>query len=116
MATDNALLSLFVEKLADALLRRTNGAVRSVDTADHSVGAAPRGRRKKHAKRSSLRISRTTTALLAHIKSNKGQRIEQIAAALNIPTSDLKYPAQKLLADGQVKTKGAKRGTTYFMA
>ena len=116
MATEHALLTLFVDKLAEALIRRTNGPARSADHAERfaPAGAPKAGKRKKHAKRSSLRIARATTALLAHIKANRGQRIEQIAVALDIPTSDLKYPAQKLLADNKVKTKGAKRGTTYF--
>jgi hypothetical protein len=54
--------------------------------------------------------------LLAQINAKRGQRIEQIAAAMKVPTNDLKLPAQKLLADKKVKTKGQKRGTQCFPA
>ena len=67
-------------------------------------------------KKSPLLIKRTTAALLAHIKSSPGERIEQIAKAIGVPTSELKLPAQKLIADKDVKTKGQKRGTQYFAA
>ena len=73
-------------------------------------------RRRKGAKRSASTIASTTAALLAHIKANKGERIEQIAKALKVSTTDLKLPAAKLVAEKQVKTTGAKRGTKYFAA
>ena len=73
-------------------------------------------RRRKGGKRSASSIASTTTALLAHIKANKGERIEQIAKALKVSTADLKVSASKLIEEKKVKTTGEKRGTKYFAA
>ena len=61
-------------------------------------------------------MAKLTSALLGHIKSNPGQRIEQIALELKVPTSELRLPTQKLLTGKDVKTKGQRRGTHYFAA
>ena len=116
MAAKNDLLTLLIDRFADALAQRLDVTRRAGEARSQASAAGIRGKRKKGAKRSPTLIARTTAALLAHIKSNKGQRIEQIAAAMKAPTNDLKLPAQKLLADKKVKTKGQKRGTQYFPA
>jgi hypothetical protein len=51
-----------------------------------------------------------------YIASHPGQRIEQIGKALGETTKDLRLPAQKLIAEKLVKTKGARRGMTYSPA
>lgn len=107
------VFSLFIDQLADAVAQRLNGG-RQPKSASAAAPAAAGGRRKKGAKRSSAEIAGTTSALLAYITANKGLRIEQIAKAMRVSTSDLKLPAQNLLGDKLVKTKGQKRGTQYF--
>jgi hypothetical protein len=54
------------------------------------------------------------TRILAHLKANPDQRIEQIARALGTDTNALKSPMLKLLArPAKLARKGAGRGTTY---
>jgi len=80
------------------------------------AGAGPKAARmrEKGAKRSPDELEKLTTQLLAHIKSNAGQRIEQIAQGMNVSTKELNLPAKKLLAKKVIKTKGHKRATQYF--
>jgi len=52
--------------------------------------------------------------LHGYIAKNPGQRIEQIAASLDISTKELNLPAKKLISEKKLSTKGQKRATTYF--
>lgn len=81
------------------------------------VRGAGRGRaasREKGAKRPPDEIERLTSRLLDYVKSNPGQRIEQIADGMGTSTKELNLPAKKLIAGKQLKTKGQKRATQYF--
>jgi hypothetical protein len=78
---------------------------------------AGRGRaasREKGAKRPPDEIERLTSRLLDYVKSNPGQRIEQIADGMGTSTKELNLPAKKLISGKQLKTKGQKRATQYF--
>jgi hypothetical protein len=75
--------------------------------------SAKPARRAKGERRSSADVDATAAKLLAYIKANDGKRIDEIAKVMNVHTSDLKLPAQKLLAAKSVKTSGQKRGTKY---
>ena len=125
------ILTSFIDQFASAVAERVgahsssgsnrgNEAARSASKARSPVQAHPGAgvpkRRRKGGKRPAEVIEQTTSALLAHIKENAGQRIEQIAKALKTQTSDLKLSAIKLLAAKKVKTKGERRGTTYHPA
>jgi hypothetical protein len=77
-----------------------------------AAAAAPRAARS--GKRSSEDVLAMADSLLAYVKKNEGQRLEQIAAGLATSTKELQLPVQKLFAAKSIKTKGAKRGTTYF--
>ncbi len=82
-----------------------------------AVRTGGRGRsasREKGAKRPPDEIERLTSRLLDYIKSNPGQRIEQIADGMGTSTKELNLPAKKLIAGKQLKTKGQKRATQYF--
>src|SRR5713226_6877556 len=114
MAGGNALWELLIDRFAEALAQNLDGVRRAGEARPQASLPGIRRKRKKGAKRSPVLIAKTTAALLAHINAKRGQRIEQIAVAMKIPTNDLKLPAQKLLADKKVKTKGQKRGTQYF--
>lgn len=81
------------------------------------VARGGRGRivvREKGAKRPPEEIERLTEQLLGYVKSNPGQRIEQIADGMGISTKELNLPAKKLIAGKQFRTKGQKRATQYF--
>lgn len=79
-----------------------------------AAAAAGGGKRGKGEKRPKDEIAKVQTQVLAHIRANPGQRIEQINKVLGTRTPDLALPLKKLIADGAVSTKGARRATTYF--
>jgi hypothetical protein len=72
------------------------------------------GRRAKGAKRAADEIEQTKARLYDYIKSNPGQRVEQINKALGTSTKDLALPIKKLMADKAVRSEGEKRATAYF--
>jgi hypothetical protein len=52
--------------------------------------------------------------VLAYVKANPDQRVEQIAKGLGTDTKTLKLPISKLLArPAKLSRKGQRRGTTY---
>ncbi|MCC7539259.1 MAG: hypothetical protein IT379_23755 [Deltaproteobacteria bacterium] len=55
-------------------------------------------------------------ALLSHIQSNPGARMEEISRVIGVPTKKLQGPAAKLLAAGSVRREGETRATKYFPA
>ena len=65
-------------------------------------------------RRSSESVEQMGEALLAQIKKSPGQRGEQIAAELGTDTKTMRLPMQKLIGAKLVKTKGQKRGMTYY--
>lgn len=82
--------------------------------ASRSVGRGRSASREKGAKRPPDEIERLTGRLHDYIKSNPGQRIEQIAEGMGTSTKELNLPAKKLIAGKQLKTRGQKRATQYF--
>lgn len=89
--------------------RSTGGGGSSAPSSSSS--SAKRG---KGEKRPKAEIVKLQEQVLSHIRSNPGQRIELINKVLGTKTSDLALPLKKLIADGAVDTKGARRATTYF--
>jgi hypothetical protein len=76
------------------------------------TSAAPRAAaRAKGAKRTPDELEALTNNVLAHIKKNPGQRVEQIAEALGTTTKELALPIIKL--GKALKTQGQRRGTKY---
>ena len=70
--------------------------------------------RGKGAKRAPGEIDKLATTFHAFVVKHPGLRIEQINKQLSTTTKDLALPIKKLIADGALKAKGAKRSTTYF--
>lgn len=71
-------------------------------------------RRRRGGKRTSESVLETAVTVQKYIKSHEGERLEQIAKGLGMPSKELKLPIQKLFAQKAIKTKGVKRGTMYF--
>jgi hypothetical protein len=65
-------------------------------------------------RRSSEGLEELQGTLLSHVKSNPGQRGEQIAAALGTDVGTMRLPMKILIADKQVRTEGQRRGMMYF--
>lgn len=82
--------------------------------ASNGAAAAAAAKRAKGEKRPKAEIAQVQAKVLAHIRANPGQRIEQINKVLGTRTPDLALPLKKLIAEGAVDTKGARRATTYF--
>jgi len=70
--------------------------------------------REKGAKRPPQEIEKLTAKLGDYVKSNPGQRIEQIAKGMGTSTKELNLPVKKLIATKAIKTRGQKRATQYF--
>lgn len=79
-----------------------------------SSGMASPGRRPKGGKRTPEELEALVAKLLRHIQTNPGQRMEQLAASLDIPSKELTLPIKKLLQENRLRTKGQKRATAYF--
>jgi hypothetical protein len=69
----------------------------------------------KGTKRSPEAIAETVEGLLECVRGfgARGGRIEEIGAAMDVPTRDLVLPMRKLLGARRVRTTGQKRATTY---
>ncbi len=113
----NRVVQGFVAQITE-LARRA-----AIDTLEGALGkrgggAAVRGLgrgRGKGAKRSAGELDKLADSFHAFVAKHPGLRIEQINKELGTTTKDLALPIRKLIADGALKTKGAKRSTTYFI-
>ena len=68
---------------------------------------------KKGEKRDPKRIETLKKSFTSFVEKNPGMRIEEINKQLKTTTRELALPIKKACAEGLVKTKGAKRATTY---
>jgi hypothetical protein len=128
MSQIDALVSSFVTSLRKAIAEEAAAAFATVAGGGASsvrIGGARRGRkpgsskaaaapRRKGGKRTPEVIEAQTKALLGAIKKTPGSSIEQLSAALKIPTKELALPVLKLWDEKAIKTTGQKRGTKYF--
>ena len=79
-----------------------------------SFGRGRIGRGGRGAKRTSDELDKLADQFHAFVLKHPGLRIEQINKQLGTTTKDLALPIRKLISDGELKTKGAKRSTAYF--
>lgn len=80
-----------------------------------SVGRGVRGvRAGRGGKRTADELETLAEDFHAFVTKHPGMRIEQINKQLGTTTKDLALPIRKLIAEGALKTKGAKRSTAYF--
>jgi hypothetical protein len=68
----------------------------------------------KRIRRSNEGLEQMSNSLMSHVKSNPGMRGDQIAAALGTDVGTMRLPMKKLIAEGQVRTEGQRRGMMYF--
>lgn len=105
---------------ASSTVRRGPG--RPKGSTNKPAGAAPAAAGsvikpvRKGRRRTAEDVAAMGAALIHHVKSNPGQRAEQIAAALRTDPDTIRLPMQALLASRKVKTQGQRRGTMYFVA
>lgn len=112
----NRVVAGFVSQITE-LARRA-----AIDTLESALGkrggggrmALGGGRRGKGAKRTGIELDKLADQFHAFVAKHPGLRIEQINKELGTTTKDLALPIRKLIADGELKTKGEKRSTTYF--
>lgn len=77
-------------------------------------GPVKNGALRKGEKRDPKLLAQTVEDLFQQIEKAPGSRIEEIGAALSLPTKDLSLPVKKLLRAKKIRTKGVKRATRYF--
>jgi hypothetical protein len=105
-----------VAETTDAAMRTALGEARTTLSACLALnGAAPRTDKSSiipQSRRSAGSVS--SDVLLEHIRKNSGQRGEQIAAALGTDTKVMRPVMHKLIAEQKIKTKGERRGMSYY--
>jgi hypothetical protein len=98
----------------DQVLRKTleeaRGTLAAFLTLQGIVPAARPGRRSSEA------VEQTGSSLVEYVKKNPGQRGEQIAESLGTDTKSMRLPMQRLIAGGEVRTQGERRGMRYYPA
>ena len=84
---------------------RPVGSGRPMGTAGRGPGR-PRGS-------TSAKVQEVAQAIQAHVASNDGQSVSEIAAAVGAPLPVAKKAVAQLLADGGISKSGERRGTKY---
>src|SRR5215212_9331371 len=90
------------DMIDEALGRGSKGAFGSFGRGRSSRGG-------RGAKRTSDELDKMADQFHAFVIKHPGMRIEQINKQLGTTTKDLALPIRKLIAEGALKTKGAKR-------
>jgi hypothetical protein len=76
------------------------------------MGTAGRGPRRPRGS-SSAKVQEVAQAIQAHVASNDGQSVSEIAAAVGAPLPVAKKAVGQLLASGDISKTGERRGTKY---
>jgi len=67
----------------------------------------------KRVRRSAADLERVAASILDFVSKNPGKRAEEIKSALQIPTASWALPVKRLVDEGRIVARGAKRSTTY---
>lgn len=103
-AAKDPALKKALQEARSILARALEGA--AGDSGEH-------GELRPRTRRSASEFEDLATLLLAYVRSNPGQRGEQIAEALGTDTGTMRPVMKRLIADGKVSTQGQRRGMTY---
>ena len=95
----------------DSAQKKALGEARSVLTSVFSQTSLQSGGGRT--RRSAHEIEDLAEQLLQYVRSNPGQRGEEIAAAMATDSATIRPVMKKLIAAGKVTTEGQKRGMTY---
>ena len=76
---------------------------------------AKRGPGRPRGPRRSVDLEGASQAIVSHVQANDGQGISAIAAATGVDLKTAKKAAIQLLASGQLKKSGQRRGTVYHV-
>jgi hypothetical protein len=68
---------------------------------------------KKRIRRSAADLDRVAASIFDYVTKNPGKRAEEIKSALQIPTASWGLPVKRLVDEGRIVARGAKRSTTY---
>jgi hypothetical protein len=125
MKNVQGLIEEFTQQLTEALREQMREEFNRALGFESSKGSVPPKKAHKAAapqakdgrlRRSPEVIAKTANAIHAHLRAHKnGVRMEQISAALKIPTKDLVLPMNTLLTENKVRTTGQRRATNYFL-
>jgi hypothetical protein len=100
---------------SDAATRTALDEARATLSACLSLnGVAVKGSAKPLGRRTSSSAEAMADMLLDHVTRHPGQRGEQIAVTLRTDVGTMRGPMKKLIAADKVKTRGQRRGMTYY--
>lgn len=104
----------FATELRDLIRRSVLDSIHSTfGAASFSATAAPAVRRSKGPTRSGRAPSSSAGTIIDFVTKNPGSRAEQIAKGLGVTSQRLKKAISTMLASGELKKTGQKRGTQY---
>jgi hypothetical protein len=75
----------------------------------------PAGSKNKRGKRTTEGVAEMGERLLSYVKSKPGLRADQIAKVFHTDSKTIRLPMQRLIALKKIKTKGQRRGMSYFV-
>jgi len=93
----------------DAALRDGLGEARGALSSVLGAKGGDGGRGETRVRRTASEFSDLADALLNYVRSNPGQRGEQIAAALATDTKTMRPVMKRLIGDGKIATEGQRR-------
>ena len=80
------------------------------------AGKARVPRAARSGKRTPEQVEQMGQKLLSYVKAKPGLRADQLARVFHSDVKTIRLPMQRLLAAKKVKTKGQRRGMTYYGA
>lgn len=111
-AAATELVQAAVDAALAAVERQRELARQAAPPAARSVAPTPA----TSGKRDADAIEQAKARVLQFVRLQPGLRIEQINRELGTSTRELALPLRKLIAEGRLRTEGAKRSTQYFPA